>query len=149
MSIDLWVDVPNARFPYAGICTGGRPRQQHLRQARACGIKKVVSLCATSERNDFDERELTQSLGMGYQNIPIAGPTDLTFNNAKLLAGAMADAPEHPILIHCADGNRVGALLALKVHFVDGGPMERCLAVGRAAGLTSLESEVCCILAGI
>lgn len=149
MSVDLWVDVPNARFPYAGVCTGGRPRQQHLRQARARGIRKVVNLCSASERNDFDEGALTQSLGMGYQSIPITGPTDLTLENAKLLAGAIGDASSQPILIHCASGNRVGALFALKARYIDGCPIEQSLAIGRSAGLTTLESEVRCILAGL
>jgi len=148
MTANIWIDIPNPRFPFDGVCTGGRPRPQQLRQARAAGMKTVVSLCSPSERGDYDEGTLAAALGMRYLSIPVAGPTDLTLANAKLLADALGGAPANPILVHCASGNRVGALFALKARLVDGLTIERSIAVGRSAGLTTLESEVRCILSG-
>ena len=43
----------------------------------------------------------------------------------------------------------VGALLALKAHFIDRCSVETSLATGRAAGLQTLEAEVRCIMAGL
>ena len=148
MANNVWIDVPNLRFPFDGICTGGRPRPQHLHQARSGGVRLIVSLCALSEYCDYDEAELAESLGMRYLNIPIAGPPDLTAANARKLADALHEAKGSPAFVHCAGGNRVGALFALKAHFVDGLAQEACLAAGRSAGLTTLEPTVRYILAG-
>ena len=46
------------------------------------------------------------------------------------------------VLLHCASGNRVGALLALAAVQVDGASPEAALTLGRAAGLKSLEPVV-------
>jgi uncharacterized protein (TIGR01244 family) len=148
MTTNIWIDIPNPHFPLDGVCTGGRPRPQQLRQARAAGVKTVVSLCSPSERDDYDEGTLAAALGMRYLNIPVAGPGDLTLANASLLAEALHDAPGSPVLVHCASGNRVGALFALKAHLIDGLTIERSIAIGCSAGLTTLESEVRCILSG-
>ncbi len=148
MTANIWIDLPNPRFPFDGVCTGGRPRPEQLRQARAAGMKTVISLCSASERDDYDEAALAAALGMHYLNIPVAGPGDLTLANARLLAEALCDAPASPVLVHCASGNRVGALFALKARLIDGLSIERSIAIGRSAGLTTLESEVRCILSG-
>jgi protein tyrosine phosphatase (PTP) superfamily phosphohydrolase (DUF442 family) len=148
MTAGVWVDLPNLRFPFDGICSGGRPRPPHLRQAADGGVKLIVSLCAASEYCGYDEAELAQSLGMRYVNIPIAGPPDLTAANARKLADALHQVKGSPVLVHCASGNRVGALFALKAHFVDGLAAEPAVTVGRSAGLTTLEPTVRYILAG-
>jgi len=148
MTVSVWIDVPNLRFPFDGICTGGRPRPQHLHQARSGGVKLIVSLCALSEYCDYDEGKLAESLGMRYLNIPIAGPPDLTPANARKLADALHQVEGSPALVYCAGGNRVGALFALKAHFVDGLAPGASLAAGRSAGLTTLEPTVRYILTG-
>ena len=45
------------------------------------------------------------------------------------------------MLVHCASGNRVGALIALSAAD-EGVPVEEALARGRAAGMTSTEARV-------
>ena len=149
MNSNVWIDVSCMRFPFKGICTGGRPRPQHLHQAQAGGVTSVISLCAPSERTDFDEGELVRTLGMRYLNIPVAGPSDLNLKNAKVLADALDEARGSPVFVHCASGNRVGALFALKARLIDGHAIEESLVAGRSAGLTTLEPEVRGILAGL
>jgi uncharacterized protein (TIGR01244 family) len=143
----LWIDLPNACTPEDGLCTGGRPRPEHLQQAQARGVKTVINLCPPSEPCDYDEAALVRSLGMDYVNIPVAGPPDLTEANARRLGQALG-ANDGPVLLHCASGNRVGALIALKAHFVDGLGAEEAIAAGRAAGLKVLEPAVRNILTG-
>lgn len=139
----LWLDIPNCCTPGTGLCTGGRPRPEHLQAAKDKGVRTVINLCPPGEACDYDEAATVSRLGMRYVNIPVAGPADLTPETARTLAAAMTDAgPEHPVLLHCASGNRVGALLAVKAHFVDGKPAAEALAEGRAAGLKALESYV-------
>jgi uncharacterized protein (TIGR01244 family) len=139
----LWLDIPNACTPGNGLCTGGRPRPEHLQEAARRGVRTVINLCPPGEAADYDEAALVTGLGMRYVNIPVAGPADLTVKNAEALAAALAGAgPEHPVLLHCASGNRVGALMALKAHCVDHLPPAEALEAGRRAGLRMLEPVV-------
>lgn len=143
MTTSPLLDVPNACAPQDGICTGGRPRPEHLRQAKERGVRRVVNLCPPDEACDYDEAAVVAALGLDYVNIPVAGPADLTPENARKLAQAIRDASAtRPVFVHCASGNRVGGLFALKARYVDGLDAERALAVGRSAGLTKLEPEV-------
>jgi hypothetical protein len=50
------------------------------------------------------------------------------------------------VLVHYASSNRVGALFALKSHFIDGCDVETALADGRAAGLKDQEPAVRALL---
>ena len=47
-----------------------------------------------------------------------------------------------PILVHCASGNRVGALIALADYWLNGVGNSEALAHGLQAGLTKLEKDV-------
>ncbi len=141
MNAKIWLDIPNCCAPSDGLCTGGRPRPQDLRDAQAKGVRTVVNLCPPSEDPGYDEPALVRELGMRYVNIPIAGPADLTPENARKLA-AVLTAADGAILVHCASGNRVGALFALKAHYVDGMPPAQAIAEGRAHGLKALEPAV-------
>jgi protein tyrosine phosphatase (PTP) superfamily phosphohydrolase (DUF442 family) len=79
---------------------------------------------------------------MSYVRIPVAGAADLTRINVELLDTALRVAePAGRVLLHCVSGNRVGALLALRENWLYGASPEDALALGRAAGLTSLEPE--------
>jgi uncharacterized protein (TIGR01244 family) len=143
-----WIDIPNACSPLPGVCSGGRPRPEHLREAKAQGVRTVINLCPPAEAGDYDEPALVAELGMEYVNIPVSGAADLTVAKARQLADALADAgPAHPVLLHCQSGNRIGALMAVKARFVDGLPPEAALAAGRAAGLKGLEPAVVQLIA--
>ncbi len=140
---ELLIDIPNARCPIEGICSGGRPQPHHLQAAQEKGIKVVINLCPSHEPGGYDEESLVIALGMHYYNLPIAGPSDLTREKAQELAHALENCnKEHPALLHCASGNRVGAILALKAYWIDKQTAEEALAFGREAGLTQLEPVV-------
>ena len=143
MSDEILLDVPNACNPVSGICTGGRPHPKDLEQAKKRGVCRVVNLCPPGEISDYDEPATVAALGMEYINIPIAGPQDLTEANARKLAEAIGPASgDHPVFVHCASSNRVGALFALKARYIDGLDTEAALKVGRSAGLKALEPVV-------
>ncbi len=52
-----------------------------------------------------------------------------------------------PVLVHCASGNRVGALFALREK-ANGATNEQAIAAGKTAGMTRLEPEVLKVLQG-
>ena len=108
----------------------------------------VVNLCPPAESPGFDEAAVVASLGMSYVNIPVAGAGDLTPANVALLAAALeGHGEQHRALLHCASGNRVGAMLALKAKQIDGKSTAEALDIGRAAGLKGLEPVVMQLLA--
>ena len=144
---DFILDIPNA-CTLGGLCTGGRPAPEHLAKAADVGVKVVVTLCPPAESPGFDEAAVVASLGMSYVNIPVAGAGDLTPANVALLAAALeGHGEQHRALLHCASGNRVGAMLALKAKQIDGKSTAEALDIGRAAGLKGLEPVVMQLLA--
>ncbi|TJY59837.1 hypothetical protein E4T66_11675 [Sinimarinibacterium sp. CAU 1509] len=147
-SQEIWLDIPNFCTPGTGLCTGGHPKPEQLMEAKEKGVRKIVNLCPPGETPGYNEGEIVKQLGMDYINIPIAGAADLSVENAKALAAAVADTCCGPILVHCASGNRVGALFALKAHFVEGKSVEAAIEDGRAHGLKAMEPVVRQLLGG-
>jgi enamine deaminase RidA (YjgF/YER057c/UK114 family)/protein tyrosine phosphatase (PTP) superfamily phosphohydrolase (DUF442 family) len=139
------VDIPNAKTPLKGVLTGGQPTAEALAAAAAAGYKTVVNLRSEAEMEameDWDEAAAVTGLGMDYVYLPMAGAAGLTVDNARRLAEVLADPAHRPAMIHCASGNRVGGLLALKAYYVDGEDADAALELGLAAGLTKLEETV-------
>jgi uncharacterized protein (TIGR01244 family) len=139
--------LPNQCTPAPDLITCGMPGSQDLRDASQAGIKTIINLCQLRETPP-DEARITDELGMGYFNIPVAGAADLTEAKARQLGDIINDCANHPVLIHCMSGNRVGALLALKAFYCDGKTAQDALQAGRAAGLKGLEPDVWRILSG-
>lgn len=130
-------DLPNARQPEVNLLTGGQPSRACLKAASAAGYHTVVNLCPPGEFDDFDEAQAVRELGMNYVCIPIAGLPDLTPAAAEALDEVLKEADDRPVLVHCASGNRVGALFALRAGFRQGMNVNDALSCGEAAGLAA------------
>lgn len=130
-------ELPNACRPGATLLTGGQPSEACLEAAAKAGYHTVVDLRMPGEFDDFDEADAVRALGMEYVLIPISGPQDLTPDAAEALDATLAKAGDRPVLVHCASGNRVGALFAVRAYLKEGASVEDALARGEAAGLTA------------
>lgn len=95
---------------------------------------------AVGEEVPFDEQAAVEKLGMAYVSLPIAGAADVTGENARQLHELLQG--QEKVLLHCASGNRVGALLAIRAHQIEGKPVDTSLQIGHAAGLGSLAERV-------
>ncbi len=135
------VEIRGARRPLPGLLTGGQPTKEELAAVAAAGYRTVITLRPEEELAGRDERGEVEALGMNYRSLPIASGGDLQEANARMLAELLEGA-ESPILLHCGSGNRVGGLLALRAHFVDGASAEDALNLGQEAGLTRLEPVI-------
>jgi len=130
------IDIPNAVMVSDRILAGGQPDEAQLRQAAAAGFKTIVNLRGAGETGSLDnEAELVGSLNMKYVAIPIAGATGLNAESARKLADSLAGSEALPAMVHCASGNRVGYLFALKAFVVDGLDGGEALAFGKAVGM--------------
>ncbi len=139
------LELPNAKFPLPGVVSAGQPSAAQFEQAKQAGIKTVVNLRGPDEPGVAAEKALLERLGLRYVHIPItkgALEQGLSEENARKLAKIIAHAKEQPVLIHCASGNRVGALMALMAFYVEHKGLDEAIAFGRKAGLTGLERYV-------
>jgi len=132
--------------PRPGLLTGGQPSTQQLHEAAAAGVTTVIDLRTPQEDRGYDEQAAAETLGLRYVRLPIGGAGDINEANARTLRRLIGQDAAGTTLLHCASGNRVGALLALAHARVDGASAEESLELGRAAGLTSLEPTVRALL---
>ena len=127
--------------PRPGLHTAGQPSLEQIDALAAQGVRTVIDLRTDGEDRGYDEAAELESRGLAYRRLPIAGAQDLTPANAAALK-RLLDAGGDGVLLHCASGNRVGALLALMAAQQEGATPEQALELGRRAGLKSLAPAV-------
>ena len=127
--------------PRPGLRTGGQPSREQLDALAAQGVRTVIDLRADGEDRGYDEAAELKQRHLRYLRLPIAGAQDLTPANAAALKRLLADSGDG-VLLHCASGNRVGALLALMAAQEERLPPAQALELGREAGLKSLVPAV-------
>ncbi len=137
----LQVQAGDFTEPRPGLHTGGQPTAEQLADFSRQGVRTIIDLRAPGEDRGFDEAAVARQNGMRYERLPIAGADDLTAANAAALAKLLRDGGDD-VLLHCASGNRVGALLALMAKQEEGASNEQALELGRRAGMRSLAPVV-------
>lgn len=134
--------LARAKHPSDTIWVAGQPKLDDLKAVKAAGIKWVVNMRGEGEPTGFsDEKATVEGLGLGYTFIPVAGAAGVTTTNAEALKATLQAHKGDKILLHCASGNRVGALMAL-IAFDDGKTVDEAMVVGKNAGLTALTPVV-------
>jgi protein tyrosine phosphatase (PTP) superfamily phosphohydrolase (DUF442 family) len=130
--------VPNACQLLPTVVTGGQPSAAHLAAFKAAGGQVVLDLRDPMEPRPLDEAATIGALGMEYVNVPV-GPGTLTDATLERVLGALRQAGDRLVMVHCGSGNRVGGAL-LPYLMLDEG-MEEEDAVGQAmrVGLRSAE----------
>jgi len=134
------IKIPNAKRPLDGVLTGGAPSADNLKEAKAQGYRTIVSLLPVEESKV--EGEQAALVGIRFVSIPIASAADLTEQNARRLGEIIDDSGNRPLILHCASGNRAGALLALYAFYVQHRSVDEALDLGVHAGLTKLRDDV-------
>lgn len=137
--------VPEAVSPAAGIVAAGRLAPEDVARVHAAGIRHVIDLTLDAETPGFDEASAMRASGIAYSNLPVRGPEDLTAENVRAFDALLGEAPR-PVLVHCASGNRVGAMAALRAGWIKGRSLEDAVEIGRAWGLQGLEEKVRALL---
>ena len=134
--------VANARAPLPGLITAGQPDEAQLAALADAGIGTAVSFRPEGEPGAGWEEAFAADHPLTFHRIPVAGAADLSRETVEELDGLLAEAGDGPTLLYCASSNRVGALLALRAHWLQDVPAEEALQLGREAGLRSLEPAV-------
>lgn len=138
--------LPNVIHLSPKLAVGGQPTASQLIDAKAMGLKQIINLRPVSEDAGFDEAATLADMAVGYHCLPISGRADLTLENVRHFDAMLAAVGDAPLLVHCASGNRVGALFALRAAWLQGAEPEVALQVGKTHGLTSMLDAVTEIL---
>lgn len=130
-----------------GLYASGQPSPDDLARLAKEGVRTVINLRAPTEPAGYDEAREAERLGLRYIAIPVAGAQDVTPETTARFSRELEQARrDGGVLVHCASANRVGALVALDHALHRGMPSPEALALGRKAGLTSLEPHVAGLL---
>jgi uncharacterized protein (TIGR01244 family) len=105
--------VPGFRTPRHDLVSGGQPDAADWGRLRNAGVTRVINLRTPDEMAGRDAAAEARAAGLDYVSMPIDGAADVTPAAADALWARLHDARDGRILVHCASGNRVGALLAL------------------------------------
>ncbi len=143
----LAADSPLAGLPrYIALDShrhvSGQPSAEAIAKLPSAGITTVIDLRPDQETPDLDERAAAEKAGLKYLVLPVAGAPDLTRENVVRFDQLLKETSSENVLIHCASGNRVGAMLALQARWMQGKSAEESLAIGKAAGMTGLTSDI-------
>ena len=118
----------------------GQPQKMDLLTFREAGITRIINLRPVSEWVGWDQAAMATELQLQYLCIPVATSKDLDREHVNALIQAIEG--DDPVLIYCATGNRVGALLALAAAWEMGYSPEQAFELGLAAGMTTLQPAV-------
>lgn len=136
MDVFNWLEVEPHVF------SAGQPGPDSWVAIAAAGVKTVVNLRPPEESED-DEQPLVEAAGMTYLNLPVSSLHDIDAAMIATLDTLLA--ADDGLLVHCASGNRVGALFAFGAA-ANGQSFEAALARGQRAGLTRLAPQVAMLL---
>lgn len=94
-----------------GLSVGGQPSQDGLRRLAEEGVKTVVNLRTTGEKDQplspEEEGQQVGELGMRYVHIPVSMKS-LEPEQVERFRAELKNSP-FPVFVHCASGKRAGA----------------------------------------
>lgn len=124
------------------IITGGQPSRSDIKKLGKMDVKLIINLRMPQE---FDQKKLKLSsmhARIKHMSMPVRGIAGITIENTRLLHDILDRNQGKKTLIHCASGNRAGALLALREYFIKGKSQEEALAFGKKHGMTGFGAVV-------
>lgn len=121
------------------LATSGSLSKGSAQELAQHGFKTIIDL-RTETEGTSSEKAAVESAGMTYINIPVTG-AGIDAEQLAIFVKAFEQAAT-PILLHCASGNRAGAMwTTYRLH--QGIPTEIAFEEGRTAGMQpSLEEKV-------
>ena len=129
-----------AKHPQPGVLFGGQPTEAQLEAMAADGLSFVLDLRAEGENRGFDEPAALRSLDVPYLNLPVDAERMAQPETFERFIEAMENL-DGPALVHCASGNRVGALYYAYLVAGKGEDREAARARAKENGLRSAVLE--------
>lgn len=109
----MFEDIRNFLPLSENLYTGGMPKTDQLADAAQRGIEVVINLAVEEVSNGHsEERELVESLGMKYINVPVVWH-EPTRSNLEDFMNAMDAHKDQKMLVHCEANYRATGFVAL------------------------------------
>lgn len=121
------------------LYVAGAPSNDGLEGLQDRGVKTVIDLRGSDEVSPADA-QAARDRGMTYVHIPMKSD-ELTEEQIEEFLRAMREGEDDPVLIHCAGGNRAGAMYGLYLGKSGQCSAEEALRRARAAGLKNAKLE--------
>lgn len=115
------------------VATAGQPSDQALADIQKAGFKTIINL-RTEEEGSLEEKPKVEALGLEYHNIPI-GSDGISKEQVALFEKILGDSKTHPVFVHCAVSNRVGAMWFIHQVLGEGKDEASALEEAKKAGL--------------
>jgi|TARA_B110000914_G_scaffold121972_1_gene106404 uncharacterized protein (TIGR01244 family) len=104
---ELQSSIKNYNRATSTLATSGTISTGGVKELAEKGFATIIDL-RTENEGTAEEKKNVESAGMSYINIPVTGAG---INHKQLAVFTKAiENTQPPILVHCASGNRVGAL---------------------------------------
>lgn len=134
----LMANVRNGACPLPRLATGGQPDSSTLVALARGGLRTVLDLRAPEEDRGFEEASGARALGLRYVLLPVTAETltDSTFDTFRRI---LREGGTENLFVHCASGNRVGALLLPWLVLDQHWTVERATPLVESTGLRSEE----------
>lgn len=123
---------------FGNIYLGAQPSEADLAKFKEAGVKTVINLRSEGENTKFDEGKTLSDLGLhpsSYHNPGFNSADTLTDPIFRRVRDLLTNKTNEPVLMHCASGNRVGAVWLAHRVLDDGVPYEKALEEAKAIGM--------------
>lgn len=132
-------DVPRVVCLNEKFTTGGQPSEQAWSRLAASGFRSVLNMRTANEGFDVErEKSLVEGSGMRYISVPVV-TADPRAEQVAEFVRAVKEADNHPMMIHCGSGNRVGAFWLIYRVMEDGWSESAAIEEAERVGLRSPE----------
>jgi uncharacterized protein (TIGR01244 family) len=120
------------------VACGGATTPEAVPELKKMGYKSIINLRLPTEAgaNVDAEAEAAKTAGIKFYNIPFSGQSPDP-KVADQFLDVITTAGNEPAYIHCAAGNRAGAMWMIKRLAVDHWDADRAYTEAAALGLTS------------
>jgi uncharacterized protein (TIGR01244 family) len=128
--------VTNGACPLPGVATGGQPSADHAKALAKAGFTTVLDLRTADEDRGYNEAAAMKAAKLAYELLPVTPATldDATFDRFREL---MQKTGGKGVFVHCASGNRVGAVMVPWLVLDRGWPLEQAVTSAKAGGTRS------------
>ncbi len=125
-------------YKFGNVYMSAQPSEEDFAKLREAGVATVINLRMPEENTKFDEAKVLAGMGVDPANYHNPG-----FNSASTLVDPiflrvrhlLNSKSEEPVLVHCASGNRVGAVWMAHRILDDGVPYEQALEEAKTIGM--------------
>jgi protein tyrosine phosphatase (PTP) superfamily phosphohydrolase (DUF442 family) len=120
------------------VACGGATTPEAVPEIKKMGFASIINLRLPSETgaNVEGEAAAAKTAGINFYNIPFSGQSPDPKVADQFLA-TVTDKKNEPAYIHCAAGNRAGAMWMIKRLVVDHWDTDKAFTEATALGLTS------------